>query len=131
MTFPTPEQLALAPKTLREALERIVAYILPTDSSTCYYTHPLTNRCCAIGQFFPRELRDDLILRELNGNTIYKLAREYLEEKLIFEMTAMTVAQCGAIQNMFDESPSAVKRVIQKILDGETTDIKDVYFHLG
>lgn len=104
MTHPALEQ---APKSLREALERIVAYAKKNGLKQLVYADNFTGRCCAIGQFFtPEQIQEikDAKNRDgnsLNGERIDAVVKRF-GEKNIEAMTGMTVEQATAIQIVND-----------------------------
>jgi hypothetical protein len=127
--------LEQAPKTLRQALERIVAYGEKNEMAFRQYLDD--EGChCAIGQFFTpaqlAEIRKTPVLgldATLNSRRVEKLA-EVFGKQNIEAMTGMNLAQAKTIQYLNDFAHSELLPAIRAVLNGEKCSIRTVEFGL-
>lgn len=90
-----------APKTLRAALKRALAYAKKNNLSTCMYRNAVGNPCI-VGQFFTGEQIDEIVAAGHNGMSVFSVASKF-GRKNIQAMTGMSVDQAEALQRLNDK----------------------------
>jgi len=102
-----------APKTLKESLERAVAFLEENEISSSVYEND-AGCPCLIGSYFTPQQRAWIIDENLNDLHIYKVVKKIGHQNLT-AMTAMSHEQCSVLQHKFDSGRG--DRLQTKILD--------------
>lgn len=128
----TKEHTALsqAPKTLREALTRALAFIEKGENQGACCYEAKNGDLCVIGDFLTPEQRQDLIQRGLNFTAIAAVIGEVGIEN-IHAMTRMSFRQAHALQIGFDrvDKRDTLISEIKSILKHGRGQIRDVKFY--
>ena len=129
MTTQQHPALHAAPKTLRESLERALAFLKENKGGYAKYE----NSCgdpCLIGSYFTPEQRQWIIKEDINSECIYQ-AVKVIGEHNLKAMTGMSTDQCSVLQNHFDcKNVPELIECIQDVLLGKRVSIEGTYFIL-
>jgi len=121
--------VAVAPKTLREALERIVENAKKSKNLVRKYKSA-TGPMCAIGHFFTDEQLAEIKEGRLNGSSLSSVAQAFGSDNIEF-MTGLTFRQAEAVQQLNDFlGPRKVCIEIERILNEGVGNIYGVSFDL-
>lgn len=104
----------VAPKTLREALERVVENAKRSRKTTKYRTP--NGNMCALGHFFTEDQIKDIIKEKCNGKVVFSLVDKFGKNNIEF-MTGMSVNQANELQRINDNyGPDTIRRHLAPIL---------------
>jgi len=121
--------VAVAPKTLREALERIVENARKSKNLVRQYKSA-TGAMCAIGHFFTDEQLTEIKDKKANGFNIARIVEVFGSNNIEF-MTGLTKHQAEAVQQLNDFlGPRKVCIEIGRILNEGVGNIYGVSFDL-
>ena len=128
MTTSVHPALANVPKSTKEALQRILDHAQSHKLARQKYIDKQGN-CCAIGLFFTKEQKLEIMKSKSNGLNVEMLSSHFGREN-IEAMTGLTLHQADAIQYYNDHAPFRFVKAIKELVTGKIERLEGVKFNV-